>query len=95
MYPLILKPQAIWMARDAYQWYEMQSKGLGEHFLAELESSLKKIQTTPTANGKVNKNYRQGKLLRFPYVIVYEIIRTEIIVFSIFHTKRNPGQKFA
>jgi len=82
------------MARDAYQWYEVQSKGLGEHFLAELESSLKKIQTTPTANGKVNKNYRQGKLLRFPYVIVYEIIRTEIIVFSIFHTKRNPRQKF-
>ena len=66
MYPLILKPQAIQMAKDAYQWYEGQRQGLGELFLTELDNCLKEIQITPAANGKVNKNYRQGKLLRFP-----------------------------
>lgn len=94
MHPLILKPQAIQMAKDAYQWYEGQRQGLGELFLTELENCLKKVQTTPEANGKVKKNYRQGKLQRFPYVIIYEIIQTEIIVLSIFHTRRNPRHKF-
>ena len=94
MYPLILKPQAIQMAKDAYQWYEEQRQGLGELFLAELENCLKKVQTTPETNGKVKKNYRQGKLQRFPYVIIYEIIHKEIIVLSIFHTRRNPRHKF-
>ncbi len=94
MYPLILKPQAVLMARDAYQWYEDQRHGLGELFLTELDSCLKKIQTNPTANSKVVKNYRQGILRRFPYVIVYEILHKEIIILSIFHTRRNPDQKF-
>jgi toxin ParE1/3/4 len=94
MYPLIIKPQAIAMARDAYQWYEEQREGLGELFLASLDNGLKNIQSTPTANAKVKKNYRQGRLHRFPYVIVYEIIRSEIIVLSIFHSRRNPRYKF-
>jgi hypothetical protein len=94
MYQLIIKPQAIAMARGAYQWYEEQRKGLGELFLAALNNGLKNIQLTPTANAKVKKNYRQGRLYRFTYVIVYEIIRSEIVVLSIFHLRRNPRHKF-
>lgn len=95
MHPLILKAQAIQMAKDAYQWYEGQRQRLGELFLAELENCLKKVLITPAANGKVKKNYRQGsRLQRFPYVIIYEIIHTEIIVLSIFHTRRNLRHKF-
>jgi len=38
MYQLVLKPRAILMAKDAYDWYEAQRQGLGEIFLTELES---------------------------------------------------------
>jgi mRNA-degrading endonuclease RelE of RelBE toxin-antitoxin system len=82
------------MAREAYQWYEAQREGLGDLFLAALDNGLKNIQSTPTANAKVKKNYRQGRVHRFPYVIVYEIIRSEIVVLSVFHTRRSPRQKF-
>lgn len=95
MYPLIIKPQAVAMARDAYKWYEEQREGLGELFLTALDNGLKNIQSIPTANAKVKKNYRQWRIHRFPYVIVYEIIRSEIIVLSIFHTRRNPRHKFS
>lgn len=94
MYPIIIKPQAVAMARDAYLWYEQQREGLGELFLAALDNGLKNIQATPTANAKVKRNYRQARLYRFPYVIIYEIIRSEIVVLSIFHTRRNPRHKF-
>ena len=80
------------MARDAYQWYEGQRQGLGELFLTELDNCLKEIQITPAANGKVNKNYRQGKLLRFPYVIVYEIIRRDYCLIHLSHEKRSTAQ---
>jgi hypothetical protein len=36
MYPLIVKPRAVAMAREAYQWYEAQREGLGDLFLAAL-----------------------------------------------------------
>lgn len=38
MYQLILKPGAILMAKDAYNWYEEQRQGLGEIFLEELDA---------------------------------------------------------
>lgn len=94
MYSLIIKPQAVATARDAYQWYEKQREGLGDMFLSALDIGLKTIQSAPTANAKVKKNYRQARLNRFPYVIIYELIRSEIVVLTIFHTKRNPRQKY-
>jgi plasmid stabilization system protein ParE len=94
MYQLVLKPEAVLMTKDAYDWYEAQRTGLGELFLTELDAFYKKIQTNPAANRKVKRNYRQGRLLRFPYVVVYEIMQTDIVVLSVFHTKRNPKHKF-
>ena len=36
MHIIQLKPAAILMAKDAYDWYEEQKVGLGELFLSEL-----------------------------------------------------------
>ena len=82
------------MAKDAYDWYEEQRQGLGEIFLAELDNCYKKLQSRPAASSKIKKNYRQARLKHFPYVIVYEIIRTDVVVLSVFHTRRNPKHKF-
>lgn len=94
MHPLIIKPRAILMAKEAYDWYEEQSNGLGEIFLSELDRCYKKIEVQPTLYGKAKKNFRQIKLKRFPYVVVYEIIKSEVIVFAVFHTSRSPKHKF-
>ena len=94
MYSLIIKPRAIIMTKDAYDWYELQRPGLGEEFLDELDGMYHKLETHPSYFGKVKKNFRQAALKRFPFVIVYEIIKTEVIVFAVFHTSRNPRYKF-
>ena len=94
MYRLILKPHAVSTAAEAYQWYEEKSKGLGEVFLSELHTCFKKIESNPKLFGKIKKNFRQIKLKRFPYVIIYEVIETEVVVFVVFHTSRNPKYKF-
>ena len=94
MYSLIIKPRAILMTKDAYDWYEEQKPGLGEDFLDELDGIYNKLSAHPEYFGKVKKNFRQAALKRFPFVIVYEIIKTEVVVFAVFHTSRNPKFKF-
>ena len=38
MYHVIMKPEAIKMAKEAYEWYNEQQLGLGDNFLLELRS---------------------------------------------------------
>jgi hypothetical protein len=94
MHQIILKPRAVLMIKDAYDWYQEQRKGLGEIFLTELDRCFKRLKINPTNNPKIIRNYRQARLQRFPYVVLFEIIKTDIVVLSVFHTRRNPKHKF-
>jgi plasmid stabilization system protein ParE len=94
MYQLIIKPLAIEMAKDAYEWYNEQQPGLGDLFLNELENCYDKLELWPTAYNKVKRNYRQLVFHTFPYVIVFEIIKKDVVIYSVFHTSRNPKKKF-
>lgn len=47
MYSLIIKPRAILMTKDAYEWYEEQKPGLGEEFLDELDGIYNKLSSHP------------------------------------------------
>jgi hypothetical protein len=53
MYNLVIKPRAILMTKDAYDWYEKQKAGLGEDFLKELDSVYHKLEYHPEYFGKV------------------------------------------
>lgn len=90
---LILRTGAIEMAKDAYDWYEQRSLGLGDRFLESLESALFNIEHHPLHYGKIEGGYRQLKLKKFPYVIIYEIIENIVVVFAVFHESRNPELK--
>lgn len=82
------------MAKDAYDWYEEQKEGLGDLFLSELSRCYTKLKKNPLFYQKLKKNYRHLVLNKFPYVLIFEIIREEIIIFAVFHTARSPKSKF-
>ena len=82
------------MAKEAYQWYEEQQAGLGDLFLFELESCYNKIEVWPVSFAKIKKNFRQIILSTFPYVVVFEVFKDEVVVYAVFHTSRNPRKKF-
>jgi plasmid stabilization system protein ParE len=94
MYQLAVKPKAVEMAKEAFEWYDEQQTGLCDRFLQELESGFDKLELSPISYKKVKKNYRQLVLRTFPYVVVFEIIRKEVVIYSIFHTSQNPSKKF-
>jgi len=82
------------MAKEAYEWYNEQQAGLGDLFLDELESCYDKLESWPTVYTKIKRDFRQAVLHTFPYVIVFEIIKKDVVIYSIFHTSRNPKKKF-
>jgi len=82
------------MAQEAFDWYEQQQAGLGDLFLTELENGFDNMETWPSSYSIIKKNYRQFILRTFPYVIVYEILNSDVIVYAVFHTSRNPRKKF-
>jgi len=82
------------MAREAYLWYEKQRVGLGEIFLDELDECYDKLELWPESYQKIQKNFRQIIVNTFPYVIVFEILKNDVVVYAVFHTSRNPRKKF-
>ncbi|MES2427427.1 MAG: type II toxin-antitoxin system RelE/ParE family toxin [Bacteroidota bacterium] len=94
MYQLVIRPRATNMAEKAYNWYEEQQPGLGKLFIAELIGCYDKLETWPAAYTIINRNYRQIILKTFPYVVVFEIIKQDVVVYAVFHTSRDPQKKF-
>jgi len=88
-----IRPLATVEIIEAYDWYELQSKGLGLEFLNELDKFYKSLQRNPHTYSYYEKPVREGKVNRFPYTVVYEVIETSIVVYSVFMAKQNPSKK--
>lgn len=82
--------RAIHEAQDAYDWYEARSEGTGERFLAELDEHIDFILKRPNGYPKWRSSYRKVTMILFPYKVIYHIDGERIIVFSVFHNKRDP-----
>jgi len=94
-YRIIIDDIAIHEAQDAFEYYESKQTGLGEKFKVELNNGIESLRTNPEHNRRIKSEIRQCLLGKFPYVVVYEILKDKknIIIYSVFHTSRNPGKK--
>ncbi len=86
-----LLPEAQRELDEAYEWYMLQSEGLGERFLAEVVHSFGLIQQYPTAWHPLSANTRRCRLKRFPYGVIYAVDEQEVIVIAVAHLHRKPG----
>lgn len=91
---LIIEPDAQAEIDKAIEWYESRQVGLGLDFLNYLDGYFQTLK-----NGKalfeIKKKpvFRELPLKRFPYVIIYEEFRNQIIVYSVFNTSQDPIKK--
>ncbi|MFI5151093.1 MAG: type II toxin-antitoxin system RelE/ParE family toxin [Bacteroidia bacterium] len=79
---------------EAFQWYEAQESGLGYDFLAEWESALAFISHFPEGCQRRYKNFRQAKIKRFPYLLVYELNLNKIVIYNVINARRHPSKRF-
>ena len=93
---LSIDPAAEDELRAAVAWYEMQQRGLGARFFAEVGRLLDLILRHPGIGSpvpRVRAEYgtRRVPLRRFPYFVVYRERREDIHVIAIAHASRKPG----
>lgn len=92
-YFIELRPLAVIEIIEAYDWYQLQQEGLGNEFLNELDNFYKTLLRNPYTYSYYEKPVRQGKLKRFPYVVIYEVFGDLIVIYSVFMARQDPQKK--
>jgi len=92
---IIISSEAVKELQESYEWYEARSDGLGGRFVEFFEKAINLILLNPEGYPNKREPYREMVLGKFPYLIVYEFVKEEHIVYilHVFHTKRNPTLK--
>jgi plasmid stabilization system protein ParE len=85
-----IRSQAKTEIRDASDWYERQSPGLGTEFVLAVDKALLAIVDQPRAFSPIGKGARRLLMQRFPYSIIYGEERSSITIYSCFHNHRDP-----
>lgn len=76
---------------DAADWYGAEDDDLGIRFIYEISSTLALIQRLPSSFPIVHgTSVRRALVRKFPYIILFTVQAERILVYSIFHTSRNP-----
>ena len=76
---------------EAIQYYNHEAHGLGEDFLSEVLKVLNRIAKFPHAWHTCSKRTRRCQTRRFPYGIIYQIRKAEILIVAIANLHRKPG----
>jgi plasmid stabilization system protein ParE len=96
-YKVIFKEEAMADVREAWFYYEEKLPGLGDRFLISLEKRKEDLENHPEHYGFIEGDnrgiYRDVRLDRFPYLVTYEITGEEVIVYSVFFARANPGSR--
>ena len=75
---------------EAQEWYESQSPGLGEEFIAAIELQLKRLEQAPLLYAEVIPSVRRAFLPRFPYGLFYAVRGNLVHILAVLHDARNP-----
>lgn len=76
---------------SAFEWYELQSFGLGGEFLRAVAAATERLEHNALAYPDIGRNFRRILLRRFPYGLHYEILNSkEVSVLACLHQRRDP-----
>jgi hypothetical protein len=75
---------------EAIAYYNYEVPGLGEVFLTDVLNSPDRIGKFPEAWQTCSKRTRRCQTRRFPYGIMYQIRKDEILVVAIANLHRKP-----
>jgi len=67
---------------------------VGYKLLDAIKEGLKNIKSNPFAYQIKYGVYRTKLIPPFPYVLVYEIIEKDVVVYQFFAAKKNPTKRY-
>ena len=75
----------------AFDWYEDQRSGLGEEFLAAVQSTFKSVELYPEVFVCVHGEVRRAIVSRVPFAAFYSVEPKRLVVLRVLHTARDPN----
>jgi len=73
------------------EYFEQCRKGLGLEFSKEVFSTIHRILSFPDAWTGFSRNTRRALTNRFPFGVIYQVEKEEIIIIAIMQLNRWPG----
>ena len=71
-------------------YYESQREGLGRRFLEAVTEAVHRIQAHPNMYRLVDQQWRQCRVPRFPFGIIYRVGNSRIEIIAVMHLHRRP-----
>ena len=82
------------MAKEIVQvrgWYEDRREGLGEDFLKEVGAAIELAVESPLVYPIIHRQTRRILVRRFPYGLLYRVVKSVVVFVACFHTSRSPN----
>ncbi|NCT10856.1 MAG: type II toxin-antitoxin system RelE/ParE family toxin [Flavobacteriia bacterium] len=93
-FKIVFEPSVYNEIEDAISYYESKQFELGEEFFNYLEGYFKTLENQKVLfEIKRKPVFRELPLKRFPFIIIYEILKNQVIIYSVFNTFQNPTKK--
>ncbi|MCA8926302.1 MAG: type II toxin-antitoxin system RelE/ParE family toxin [Planctomycetes bacterium] len=81
--------------RSAARWYEDRREGLGEALVLAVRETVLALREAPESHSPLGEagsfRFRQAKVRRFPYRVVFLETDTELLIVAVAHERRRPG----
>jgi hypothetical protein len=84
-------PEARAELLESVAYYGAQQIGLGERFLEGVTEAVHRIGHHPNMYPRVSEDWRQCRVPRFPYGLVYAVTPRRIEIYAVVHLHRKPG----
>ena len=80
--------------KEAFDYYENEQIELGHKLLNAIENALDDIKINPFGYQVKYSVYRTKLVKPFPYILIFEVINYEIIIYQFFCSRKNPIKKY-
>jgi hypothetical protein len=93
---LVLHPEAQNEILEAADWYDLQDAGLGNEFLAEIESAMSLVYSCPDVWPAWPQTNRRPPIQRYLlkrflfFALAYQQFQDHVLVLAVVHTRRKP-----
>lgn len=75
--------------REAADWYDQRTLGLGDAFVATSKETVQKIIENPQNHSSTDIGIRYRKMSRFPYIVLFDVVDDELLMLGVLHTARS------
>jgi len=76
---------------ESVRYYEEQQSGLGRRLLEAVSETIRRIQAHPSMYRVVSGTWRQCRVPRFPFGIIYRVGNRRVEIIAVMHLHRKPG----